>query len=74
MDKYNKANIIKDCRNLIKKIEKLKLYMLKIYEIDIIKSKIYFSNYIFKRKNQQLIIMIIYNKYIFFANNKICKI
>lgn len=39
---------------------------------DIMKNEIYlFSDYIIKRKNRELIILTIYNKYILFANNSI---
>lgn len=37
-------NIIKDYNNFLKKIEKLKPYMVQFEEDDIIKAKIYLSN------------------------------
>ena len=52
-------------------MKKLNLYIVKFEEDNIIKPKIYFFYCIIGENEQQLIIIIIYNKYMFFANNKI---
>lgn len=49
----------------------MKLYIIELNKNDTIKLKIYLFNYIIKDENQYLIIIIIYNKYIFSLNNNI---
>ena len=66
--------MVKNYKRFLNKIKKLKLYLIKLNKNDIIKNKIYLSNCIIKDKNCQLIIIIIYNKYIFFINNSIYKV
>lgn len=68
MNKYEQFNIIKDYANFIRKIE-VKLYIVELNQDKIIKSKIYFSNYTVKGENDQSVVIIIYNKCIFFAND-----
>ena len=57
----------------LNKIKKFKLYLMKFYKDNIMKNKICLFNYIINNKNCQLIMIIIYNKYIFLINNNICK-
>lgn len=51
MNKYKKHNIGKNCTNFLKKIEKFKLFLVKFNKINIIRSKVYFFNYIIKIKD-----------------------
>lgn len=55
----------------MKKIKELKLYIIKFYKNIILKVEIYFFSYAIKNKDYLLIIIIIYNKYTIFINNKI---
>lgn len=56
LDKYKQSDMVEDYINFLKKIKKLKLYMIKFNKNDIIKLKIYFFNYIVKKKiNNQLL-------------------
>lgn len=52
-------------------MKKLNLYIVKFEEVSIIKPKVYSFNGKIGRNKQQLIIIITYNKYMFFANNRI---
>lgn len=52
-------------------MKRLKQYIVEFEENSTIKDKIYLSDYIVYSNNCYLIIVIIYNKYIFFANNRI---
>lgn len=69
MDKHEKFDIEEDWNNFLWKIEEFKSYMVEFFEDNAIKPKVYFFNYIIRNKNCQLIIIIIYNKCTFFANN-----
>ena len=74
IDRHKQSDIIKDYKNFSKKFEKLKLYMIEFEKDDVIKEKIYLFDYIVKGEKQWPIIIIIYNKYLFFANNSIYKV
>lgn len=74
IDGYKQTNVIENCKNFFKRLKKLKLYLIEFKEDDIIKPKIYFSNCAIDRNEQQSIIIIIYNEYIFFTNNRIQKV
>ena len=54
-------------------MEELKLYMVEFHSDCTIKPKIYPSNCVMGGENRQLIIVITYNEYAFFANNRIQK-
>lgn len=56
---------------IFNKNKKIKLYFIKFKKNNIIIKKNYFLEYIMKDKNYYLIIIIIYNKYIFFLNSNI---
>lgn len=71
INRYKKPNIIKDCINFLRKIKKFKLFLIRFNKNSNIRFKVNFFNYIVGSKNSQLIIIIIYNKYIFSTNNKI---
>lgn len=45
--------------------------MIKFNQNETIKPKVYYFNYIIRRKNSQSVIINIYNKYIFSTNNKV---
>lgn len=46
IDEHKQLNVVKDYRNFLKKIEKLKPYMIKFEENSIRKAKTYLFNYI----------------------------
>ena len=71
IDKYKQWNIIENYKIFLNKIEKLKSYIIEFDKNNIIKPKFYLLNYTIKSHNKQLIIIITYNKYMFFANDKI---
>lgn len=68
---YKELDIVKDYNILLKKMKKFKLYLVKFNKDDVIKTKIYLSNYIIKQENWCSIIIFIYNKYIFSINDSI---
>lgn len=74
IDRHKQSDIIKDYKNFSKKIKKLKLYIIEFEKDDIIKKNIYLLDCIVKSEKQRLIIIIIYNKYLFSTNNSIYKI
>lgn len=55
----------------MKKIKKLKLYIVEFKENDLTKPKFYLFKYKVSRDSQQLIIIITYNKYIFSVINRV---
>lgn len=73
---------IKDYANLLKikdyasllKIKELKFYIIEYYKNSLIKPEFCLFDCIVKSKNYWPIIVITYDKYIFFANNKIQKV
>lgn len=69
--KYKQSEVVEDYNNFLKKIKEFKLYIVEFEKNGIIKAKIYLSDYIVKKLNQYLIIVIIYDEYIFFTNNNI---
>lgn len=71
VDKHEQTNIVEDHRTVFKRLEELKPYIIKFKKDSKIKPKIYSANCIIGKDKQQLIIVIIYNKYIFSANNEI---
>lgn len=73
MNGYEQFNIVEDYLNLLRRIEKQKLYMIEFNEDGIMKPKVYFFDYIVDDKNKQSIIIITHDKCIFFANNDIKK-
>lgn len=62
-------NIIKDYNKFLKKIKEFKLYIIEFKKDNAVKTKLYLSNYIIKRENCNLIIIIIYDKCIFLINH-----
>lgn len=50
VNKQKQYNIVEDYKNLLIKIEKLKLSIIEFEEDNIIKPKIYFSNYIVMKR------------------------
>lgn len=69
VDRHEQFDIVDNCANLLKKIEELKSYMIEFFEDDVMKLKVYLSDYVVEGENCQLIIIITHNKYTFFANN-----
>lgn len=70
IDRYKQSDLIKNCCDFLKKIEKLKLLIIKFNQDNIIKPKVYYFNYIIK-KNSQSVIINIYNKCIFSTNDRV---
>lgn len=70
IDRFKQSDIMEDYKNFLKKIEKLKPYMIEFEEKSIMKIKIYLFDYIIY-SNDHCLIIIIYDMYIFFANNRI---
>ena len=62
---------MKDRKNFLKKIDELKFYIIEFDKFNIIKPKIYPLNCAINGDNQQLVILIIHNKYIFLTHDKI---
>ncbi len=60
---------MKDCKNFLKKIEKLKPYMIESEEDGTTKPKVYSPNYEIGRNNWPSIIVITYDKCTFSAND-----
>lgn len=52
MNEHKEFDIVKDCSNFLKKMEKLKLYMIKFNKDGIIKSKVYPLDCVIKDENQ----------------------
>ena len=48
---HERSNIVKDCKKILKKIEKLKLYMIEFKKDSAMKAKTYFSDYTVRRPN-----------------------
>lgn len=71
VDRHKKANMIKDCANFLKKIEELKVFLVKFNKDIIMRSKIYPSNYIVRSEDSQSIIIITHNKCTFSLNDRI---
>ena len=63
--------MIEDKKNFLNIIENLKLQLIKFEENESIKIKEYLNNYIMEKNKYYLVIIIIYNKYIFSTNNRI---
>lgn len=73
IDRYKGADIVEDYKDFLKKLNKLKPYMVEFEEDGIMKPKVYLFNCVVGVNEQCLIIVITYDKYIFFANNRIQK-
>lgn len=74
VDRHEQFNMIKNYIYFWKKIEKLKVWIFEFNKDDTMKLKVYFLNCIIESKKQWSIIMIINNKYIFFANDSMQKV
>lgn len=66
--------MLEDYKKFLNKMEKLNLYLVNFNKNSIIKDKTYPSECIIRDKNCWLISIITYNKYMFLANNGICKV
>lgn len=74
INRHIQLNIIEDHNRFQNKIKKLKSYLVEFDKDNIIKNEMYLFYYIVDSENCQPIIQMTYNKYIFFANNNICKV
>lgn len=68
---HKQLDMVKDQNCFLTKIKKLKLYIVEFNKDGAIKMKDYLVNCKIRGKKCCLIIIITYNKYIFYANNKI---
>lgn len=66
-------DIVEEWKNFIRKIKKLKPYMIEFKENSAINNKIYPFDYIVYNNDYCPIIIITHNKYIFSANDEIWK-
>lgn len=73
VDDYKWSDMVKDCKKFLNKIEELKLYLVEFHEDGTMKNKMYPPAYAVRSENCQSIIIIIYDEYIFLANDGICK-
>lgn len=68
------SDIVEDYANYLKKIEKLKSYMIEFYDNSTIKLKVYASDCVVEGENCQPIIVITHDKCIFSINNGVQKV
>lgn len=73
INEYKQPNLFEDCEKFLNTIKSLKLYLIEFQKYESIKTEFFCDNCIIKKDIYDLIIIIIYNKYTFFASNKIQK-
>ena len=73
VNRHEQADIVKDCERFLKTIEELKFYIGEFNEDGIMKDKKYLFDCIVGERIWQPIIVIICYKYMFSANDSICK-
>lgn len=73
INKYEQSDFVENCKNFLRRIKELKLYIVKFEENSVIKDKIYLFDYTVHDNDYYLIIIIIYNEYIFSTNDRIWK-
>lgn len=73
IDRYKGADVVEDHKNFLKRLNKLKQYIVEFEEDCIMKPKVYFFNCAVKGNKQWLINIITYDKCTFFANHRIRK-
>lgn len=71
IDRYEYSNIFKNCPKILKIIKNLKPYLIEFEKDKFIKIKNYLKNCMINSYIRQFIIIIEYNKCIFFINNRI---
>ena len=71
IDENERSDVVEDCNNFLKKMEKLKLYMIEFEWDGKIKAKIYLSDYAIRGLNQWPIMVITHDECTFFINNSI---
>lgn len=71
IDRHEQSNIVEDCKNFLRKIKKLELYIIEFGENGLMKDKIYSSNYIVHNNDCRSIIVITYDECTFSANDGI---
>lgn len=73
VDGHKQLDVVKDRKRFLKKIEKLKPYLVEFNEDGTMKKKNYSTNYAIGGFDCQSVKVITYDEYIFSANNGICK-
>lgn len=61
INRDKQSNMVKDCKNFLKKIKKLNLYLIESNKNSVIKDKTYLFNYVADGDNCQIIIGITYD-------------
>lgn len=70
VDRHKQSDLVKDYKNFLTKMEELKSYVVEFEENSIMKPKTYLFDYaVLGGDKDQSIIVIIYDEYIFSANN-----
>ena len=65
--------MVEDCENSVKKMEELRLYLVELDENSAIQDNMYPLDCVVGGKDCQPVIVIIYDKYAFSADDVICK-
>lgn len=52
VNRHEQSNVVEDCLNFLKKIKKLKLYIVEFNENGTMKPKVYPPDYVIEDKNQ----------------------
>lgn len=73
VDRDKQLDVIENCANSLRKIEKFKSYIVEFNQNRAIKPKMYLSDFIVERQDCQPVIVITYNKFIFSVNDKVLK-
>ena len=73
IDGYKQLDVVEDCKNFLKKMEKLKPYMVKFEENGAMKAKIYSSDCAVGKTNRHPIMLITHDECTFSANDGIQK-
>lgn len=71
INEHERPDVVEDHKVFLEKMKELKPYMIDFDKNGVIKPKVYLSDCAIEGNNQQRIIVITYNKYTFFANNRI---
>lgn len=71
IDEHEQSDVVKDCRNFLRKIEELKPYMVEFEENGAMKDKIYPSNCAVHGNDHRPIIIITHHECKFSANDRI---
>ena len=71
VDRHERANVVEDCKNFLKRLEELKPYIVEFEEDGTMKPKIYPADYAVGGDERRPIIVITHDECTFSANNGI---